>query len=221
MALADVAYFRAYTAVRADDRRSPLCWIFHPADGMAAYRLTRLMVELPGLCYMRTHRPDVPLLYDEQTTFEPGGFQVLRPGDDLALVASGYMVHEALRAVELLARQGIRAALIDAYSLPIAAERLTEVLQRSGAQALVVEDNYGGGVGAAVAEIAARTARIRVETLCCQRFPSPRAPPTTFSTTAASARARSRITPARCSNGPGVRQAQEARGRTRSEWEMT
>jgi len=171
MALADVAYFRAYTAVRADDRRSPLCWLFHPADGMGAYRLTRLMVELPGLCYMRTHRPDVPLLYDEQTTFEPGGFQVLRSGDDLALVASGYMVHEALRAVELLARQGIRATLIDAYSLPIAAERLTEVLQRSGAQALVVEDNYGGGVGAAVAEIAARTARIRVETLCCQRIP--------------------------------------------------
>jgi len=171
MALADVAYFRAYTAVRADDRRSPLCWVFHPADGMAAYRLTRLMVELPGLCYMRTHRPDVPLLYDEQTTFEPGGFQVLRSGDDLALVTSGYMVHEALHAVELLARQGIRATLIDAYSLPIAADRLTDVLLRSGAQALVVEDNYGGGLGAAVAEVAARTARIRVETLCCQRIP--------------------------------------------------
>jgi transketolase len=123
------------------------------------------------MCYMRTHRPDVPLLYGEETSFEPGGFQVVRGGDDLALVAAGYMVHEALRAADLLAKQGVRATVIDAYCLPIDAERLMEVLVRAGAQALVAEDNYGGGVGAAVAEIAARTCRVRVDTLCCQRIP--------------------------------------------------
>ena len=171
MSLADVAYFRAYTAVRSDDRTRPLVWLFHPADGLAAYKLTRLMVEQPGMCYMRTHRPDVPLLYGEETSFEPGGFQVVRGGDDLALVAAGYMVHEALRAADLLAKQGVRATVIDAYCLPIDAERLMEVLVRAGAQALVAEDNYGGGVGAAGAEIAARTCRVRVDTLCCQRIP--------------------------------------------------
>ncbi len=171
MSLADVAYFRAYTAVRSDDRTRPLCWLLQPADAMAAYKLTRLMVEQRGLCYMRTHRPDVPLLYGEETSFEPGGFQVLRGGDDLALVAAGYMVHEALRAAELLAKQGVRATVIDAYCLPVDAERLMDVLVRAGSQALVVEDNYGGGVGAAVAEIAARTCRVRVDALCCQRIP--------------------------------------------------
>jgi transketolase len=171
MALPDVAYFRAFTTVRGDDRRSPLCWIFHPADAVAAYHCTRLMTELRGMCYMRTHRPDVPLLYAPDASFEPGGFNLLSAGDDLALVASGYMVHVAKSAVGLLGRQGIRAALIDAYSLPIQAQRLHEALLRCGGRALVVEDNYGGGFGAAVSEIAAQFGRIRVATLNCQRIP--------------------------------------------------
>ena len=95
MGLLDVAYFRAFTTVRGNDHRSPACWVFQPADAVAAYHCTRLMTQLPGMCYMRTHRPDVPLLYDPETSFEPGGFHVLRPGQDLAIVTAGYMVHVA------------------------------------------------------------------------------------------------------------------------------
>lgn len=171
MALPDVAYFRSFSAVRGDDREQPLCWVFHPADAVAAYHLTRLMVQQPGMCYLRTHRPDVPLIYAPDAKFEPGGFNVLSGGDDLALIASGYMVHEARQAAAVLARQNVRATLIDAYCLPIDAERLADALHRAGGRALVVEDNYGGGFGAAVAEIAARTGVLRVETLCCQRIP--------------------------------------------------
>ena len=71
----------------------------------------------------------------------------------------------------MLAKQNIRATLIDAYSLPIDAAKLVEALPRAGGRALVVEDNYGGGFGSAVAEIVARTSGLRVETLCCQRIP--------------------------------------------------
>ena len=171
MGLLDVAYFRAFGTVRGDDRESPLCRLFHPADGVAAYHCTRLMVEQHGMCYMRTHRPDVPLIYGPDASFEAGGFNVLSPGDDLAIIASGYMVHVGKQAVALLAKQNIRATLIDAYSLPIDGLRLIEALQRAGRQALVVEDNYGGGFGAAVAEIAARTGDLRVNTLFCQCIP--------------------------------------------------
>lgn len=171
MGLVDVAFFTSYTAVRGDDRENPLCWYFQPADAVAAYHLTRLMVGLKGMCYMRTHRPDVALLYTPETTFEPGGFGVLGSGDDLAIVTAGYMVHEVLKAVDALAKQNIRAVVIDAYSLPINEERLAEALQRAGGQALVVEDNYGGGLGAVVAQVAARRGVARVETLCCQRIP--------------------------------------------------
>jgi len=171
MGLADVAYFRAYTVVRGDDRVSPLCWMFHPADAVAVYHCTRLMVELSGLCYMRTHRPDVPLLYPPDTHFEPGGFHLLTAGEELAIVAAGYMVHAAKQAVELLAKQNVRAALIDAYSLPIDAARLLEGLRRCGGRALTVEDNYGGGLGSAAAEIAARGGGVQVQTLHCNRIP--------------------------------------------------
>jgi transketolase len=171
MGLLDVAFFRSFTTVRGDDRKSPLCWSYHPADAIAAYRMTALMAQHRGMCYMRTHRPDVPFLYDEETRFEPGGLNVLFQGDDLALVTAGYMVHAAQEALGLLAKQGIRATLIDAYCLPINQERLLEALQRAGGNALVVEDNYGGGLGSAVAEIAARQGRLRVATLLCRCIP--------------------------------------------------
>lgn len=171
MSLPDVAFFRAFTTVRGDDRESPLCWIYHPADAVAAYHCTRLLTTHRGMVYMRTHRPDVPLLYHADTRFEPGGFHLLASGDEMAILTAGYMVHVARQAVAALAQQNHRVALIDAYCLPIDAERLLETLRRSGGTALVVEDNYGGGLGAAVAEIAARSGGLTVQTLCCQRPP--------------------------------------------------
>jgi transketolase len=171
MAVLDVAYFRALSTVRADDRSSPVCWSFHPSDAVSAYHLTRLMTQLRGMCYMRTHRPDVPLLYKPETTFEPGGLHVLESGDDLALVSAGYMVHVARAAAALLAKQGRRVTLIDAYSFPLNGEKLVEVLRSAGRKALVVEDNYGGGLGSAVAECAAAVGDIRVASLFCQRVP--------------------------------------------------
>ncbi len=169
MSLLDVAYFHGFTTVRGDNG-DPLCWFFHPADAVAAYHCTRLMTRLPGMCYMRTHRPDVPLIYEPDTPFEPGGFHVLHAGKDLAIVTAGYMVHVAKEAATLLADEGINATVIDAYTLPLDAGRLVETLQRFGGKALVVEDNYGGLSGA-VAEIAAAAGDLRVFTLGCRRIP--------------------------------------------------
>lgn len=171
MGLVDVAYFRAFGTVRGDDRKSPLCWSLQPADAYAAYAMTRAMVETHGMCYMRTHRPDVPFLYDEKTKFELGGLNVVRGGDDLALVASGYMVHEALTAAELLAKQNIRAAVIDAYCLPVDEASLVSAIQRAGGVAVTCEDNYGGGLSSVVAEAAARSGDIRVDSVHCSRIP--------------------------------------------------
>ena len=64
-------------------------------DAYAAYALTVAMAEYEGACYMRTHRPDVPLLYAADTPFELGGFHVLAGGEDLALVLPAQPVEEA------------------------------------------------------------------------------------------------------------------------------
>lgn len=171
MAVVDVAFFRALSAVRGDDRVSPLCWCFNPCDAVQAYRFTEMMTRLPGMCYMRTYRADTPLIYDAGTTFEPGGVNLLSGGSDIALVSAGYMIHVCKAAIEMLAKSGIRAALIDAYSFPIQGEKLLDALRRCGGRSLVVEDNYGAGLGSAVAEIVAKQGDMRVESLICQRIP--------------------------------------------------
>ncbi|MGE3182285.1 MAG: transketolase [Phycisphaerae bacterium] len=171
MSVADVAFFRAYSTVKADDRESPLCWIYQPADAVATFELTKLMTAQPGMAYMRTFRPDVPLLYSPETKFEERGFHVLKQGHDLALVTCGFMVHIALEAARELAKQNRHVAVIDAYCMPTDADRMAETLERCGRRALVVEDNYGSGLGSEIAEIAAATGCARVKLQHVNKMP--------------------------------------------------
>jgi transketolase len=122
---------------------------------------------------MRTHRPNVPLLYPYDATFEPGGHKVLRHGDSICLVASGFMVHECLQAAQLLANDGHKATVIDAYSFPLERQVILEAAERVGGRILTVEDNYTGGLYAAIAEAAAGITdlHIRVEGMICSRIP--------------------------------------------------
>jgi transketolase len=115
--------------------------------------LTVAMAEHDGACYMRTHRPDVPLLYDETTRFALGGHQVLAEGRDLLLVASGYMVHEANKALSGLKDHGIDATLVDLYSLPFDGDALVALAQENQGKVLTLEDNYGAGMGSALADV--------------------------------------------------------------------
>ncbi len=170
MALVDVAFFRSLTGV-ADEQGRPVCHIFQPADAVAAIRLTEHMANLRRLCYMRTHRPDVPFIYDTRESFEVGECKVLRKGTALTLVAGGVMVHEALNACRLLEQQGISCALVDAYCLPMNFETLWRCADQTHRQILVVEDNYMGGWGSAIAEAAAQSGLYRVESVHLQRIP--------------------------------------------------
>lgn len=171
MAVVDVAFFRALGSVTGDDRESPMCWFFQPADAYAAYYFTKLMTEITGMCYMRTHRPDVPFLYNDETKFEPGGFSVLSGGNDIALIGSGYTVTVAREAAEMLAQQNIRAAVIDAYSYPFNNAKMVDAIKANGGQAVVVEDNYGAGMYGAVAEAAAEAGNVRVTGVTVNKMP--------------------------------------------------
>jgi transketolase len=172
MGLLDVPFFRAFTRTDTGQKR-PAMYFFHPADAVAAFHMTVLMANLEGMCYMRTHRPAVPILYPYDATFEPGGHKVLRHGDSICLVASGYMVHECLQAAQLLANEGHKATVIDAYSFPLDREVILESAERVGGRLLTVEDNYAGGLHAAIAEAAASISdlHIRVAGMTCPRIP--------------------------------------------------
>ena len=151
MSLPDVAWFRAFTTMR-DHRGNPGFYILQPADAYAAYALTGVMAEYEGACYMRAIRPDTEFIYNDETVFNLGGFEVLNEGRDILLVAAGYMVHEANKALDLLDKAGISATLVDAYSIPFDSEKLLDLANSNGGYIITLEDNYGAALGSAVAD---------------------------------------------------------------------
>ena len=151
MSLPDVAWFRSFTTMR-DHRGNPGCYILQPADAFAAYALTGVMAEYEGACYMRTIRPETEFLYNDDVVFNLGGFEVLNEGRDVLLVACGYMVHEANKALNELDKAGISATLVDAYSIPFDTEKLLDLANANGGYVITLEDNYGGGLAPPVAD---------------------------------------------------------------------
>jgi len=151
MSLPDVAWFRSFAQTR-DHRGNPACYILQPSDAYAAYALTAAMAEYEGVCYMRTLRPDTEFIYSEQTAFNLGGFEVLSEGRDVLICAAGYMVHEANKALDALDKAGVSATLVDLYSIPFDNDALLDIAQQNAGYVITVEDNYGGGIGSAVAD---------------------------------------------------------------------
>lgn len=171
MALPDVAFFHAF-ATAAFREGTPLCHVLTPCDAYSAYGVTLSMAKHDGPCYLRTLRPGTPFVYDEKETFPLGGHKVLAEGKHLLLAAWGYMVHEAKKLRTELAQDGVEATLVDLYSIPFDADAIRELARASGGRVAVIEDNYGAGLGAAVASaLAASPEPIEVRQLHVRRIP--------------------------------------------------
>lgn len=144
MGLEDVAMLRAVLGSVV------LC----PADGVAAEKLTCVSANYAGISYLRTARPDCPVIYGNDEEFTLGGSKVLRQSaaDRVTLVGAGVTLHEALAAADLLAAGGIAARVIDCYSIkPLDGAALRRAAQETEA-VITAEDHYPeGGLGEAVA----------------------------------------------------------------------
>ncbi|HZP89128.1 MAG TPA: transketolase [Burkholderiales bacterium] len=154
MGLEDLAMFRAVHGSS----------VFYPCDAVSADRLTVLAVQTPGIVYLRTTRPKTAVIYGENEVFRVGGSKVLRRSDtdEATIVAAGITVYEALEAADALARKGVRARVIDAYSVkPLDVETLLRAAHETR-HLVVVEDHWmEGGLGEAVAAAVASQAEIR------------------------------------------------------------
>ena len=165
MGLCDLAFMRSFAHARRIDGQ-PAIRVFQPSDAVSTLKLTEQMMNLDGMCYMRTHRPDVPILYGEDEEFSLDGFKHLIDGEDVAIVASGYMVHVAKQAIDILETDALSASLIDVYAMPLATEEILQIGDDCRGQILVLEDNFTGGFGDEICAAAAKSALgIRVETL--------------------------------------------------------
>jgi transketolase len=138
MALEDIASIRAVHGST----------VLHPCDGNQTAKLVAKMADTEGIVYLRTLRPNTPVVYGPDEEFEIGGSRTLREGGDVALVGAGITVHEAMKAAETLAGEGIEARVIDLYSI----KPLDEATLRSLTCPIVtVEDHWPeGGLGEAV-----------------------------------------------------------------------
>jgi transketolase len=141
MALEDLAAFRALHGST----------VLYPADGNSTVKLTSAMCELTGISYLRTTREATARLYDPDENFPVGGSKTLRQGSDATLVGAGITVHEALRAAERLAAEGVSVRVLDAYSVkPIDAAALRAAAEETGLVVVIEDHRIEGGLGAAV-----------------------------------------------------------------------
>src|SRR3954467_12502261 len=159
MALEDMASLRAIHGST----------VLHPSDGNSTVKLVAAMAELEGISYLRTLRPNTPVLYEPDEEFPIGGSKVLRDGDAVTIVACGITVHEALKAADDL--EGAR--VIDCYSLkPIDGATLAAAARETG-KLVIVEDHWPeGGLGEAVlAALAEQGAAAEIRHLAVREMP--------------------------------------------------
>jgi transketolase len=144
MALEDLAMLRAVHGST----------VLYPCDAVSAAALTAAMADLDGISYMRTTRGAYPVLYEAGESFPVGGSKVLRESgeDQVTLIGAGVTLHECLAAAELLAGEGVRARVIDLYSVkPADTATLTAAAAATGGRLVIAEDHHPeGGLGSAV-----------------------------------------------------------------------
>ncbi|HPX70828.1 MAG TPA: transketolase family protein [Bacillota bacterium] len=132
--------------------------VINPADDVSARKLIKAAAAFRGPCYIRLGRAAVPVLYDEDRDIEIGKALKLREGRDAAILATGIMVSEALKAAEMLAAEGIEVKVFDIHTIKPIDE--AAIIEAAGTGAIVSAEEHSvlGGMGSAVAELLARKA---------------------------------------------------------------
>ena len=145
-------------------RTIPNMVVINPCDAVEAKAAVEAAINYYGPVYLRFCRLATPVIFDENTyKFEIGKGIVLKDGSDVTIVASGLMVNDALKASEMLEKEGISAAVIDIHTIkPIDKDLLVEYAKKTGAIVTAEEHNIYGGLGSAVAEVISETIPVPV-----------------------------------------------------------
>ena len=136
-------------------RTIPGMTIINPADANEAYAAVRAALETYGPMYLRFGRFAVPDVTSELPgyKFEIGKGVILREGSDVTIAATGFMVHLALEAADMLAEEGISAEVINIHTVkPLDEQLLISSARKTGVVVTAEEHNVIGGFGAAVCE---------------------------------------------------------------------
>mgnify|MGYP000410399154 FL=1 len=149
-------------------RSIPNMKVFVPCDQYQAKAIVKAVADIAGPCYVRLGRGAVEDVYDENYKFELGKGKVLREGQKIALVATGMMVQEALKAADILSKEGILVTVVDMPCIKPIDEELIEKIAKSHEIITCEEHNVYGGLGSAVSEVTSKKSPVRMEMMGMQ-----------------------------------------------------
>ena len=137
-------------------RTIPGMTVMSPADDVEARKMVKAAYEMEGPVYMRFGRAATPVFHDEDYEFQIGKGEVLTDGTDVAIIANGLLVAEALEAAETLAQAGISARVINMATIkPLDEELVLKAARECGKIITCEEHNVLGGLGEAVCGVLA------------------------------------------------------------------
>ncbi|XP_008485145.1 transketolase-like protein 2 [Diaphorina citri] len=165
MALEDIAMFRTI----------PGATVFYPSDAVSTERAAELAANTKGVCFIRTSRPNTPIIYDSNEPFAVGQGKLIRQSanDQILIIGAGVTLHEAVTASDELAKSGIGARVIDPFTVkPLDVNLIVTHAKKVGGRVITVEDHYPeGGLGEAVMSAVATHRDIIVKKLAVTAVP--------------------------------------------------
>ena len=135
-------------------RSIPGMTVICPADDIEAKAAVKAAYEMNGPVYLRFGRLAVPVFHAEDYKFEIGKGEVIREGKDVAIIANGLLVYEAIQAAEELAKEGIDAMVINMATIkPLDEELVLKAAKQCGKVVTCEEHSIIGGLGEAVCSL--------------------------------------------------------------------
>jgi transketolase len=139
-------------------RPIPGITVIDVADAVEARQVAAAIVDIDGPVYVRLKRGEIPVMFGDGHRLRLDRADVLVPGDDVALFASGMMLAPALAAARLLADHGVSVCVVNVTVIkPLDAATVVDVAR--AAKAVITAENHTivGGLGSAVAEVLAES----------------------------------------------------------------
>jgi transketolase len=135
-------------------RAIPRMNVIVPSDSVSTKTIVKEVADIAGPFYVRLTRPSTPIVYEGGFEFSFGKSNLISEGSDVAILATGIMVSEAIKASESLMAKGTSASVVDLHTIkPIDEGLITKLAQKCGCVVTAEEHNIVGGAGSAVAEV--------------------------------------------------------------------
>lgn len=155
-AIEDIATMRAIPNMR----------VIVPCDAVEAKKATYAAAHIWGPVYLRYAREKTPVITTEETPFTPGKAEIFWESKkpQVAIVACGPLVYQALAAARDLEKEKVGTVVINSHTVkPLDEKKITEWARKCGAVVTVEEHTVKGGLGGAVAEVLAKSYPVPME----------------------------------------------------------